>query len=134
MAGREEHPLDREQGGMTDVQSTGWLRQTLLCRCPRCGQGRLFHGLLTTQPACSACALPLSPLTTDDGPAALVILVLGFIVVGLALWVEVKYEPPFWVHAILWTPMILAGGLFLMRAMKAWMIGQQYRHLGKTGE
>lgn len=115
---------------MTDPQRpVSSLRQALLCRCPRCGDGPVFTGVLTVVRICWACGLDLSAYDTGDGPAALVIMVLGTIVVGLALWVELRYEPPFWVHALLWTPLIIAGSIALLRVMKAWLVGQHYRYL-----
>jgi uncharacterized protein (DUF983 family) len=40
-----------------------------------------------------------------DGPAVFVIMIIGFIVVGLALWLEVNYSPALWVHLIMWIPL-----------------------------
>jgi uncharacterized protein (DUF983 family) len=104
------------------------LRAGLGCRCPRCGRGRLFQGYLTVRPACEVCGLDLSKVDSGDGPAVFVVLILGFIVVGLALWVEVTFAPPEWVHLLLWTPLILGGSLALLRPFKATLIALQYRH------
>jgi len=41
----------------------------LTCRCPRCGRGKLFDGLLTVAPVCSACGLDLKKEDSGDGPA-----------------------------------------------------------------
>lgn len=79
------------------------------CRCPRCGRGKLFTGILGIEGACEVCGLDLSAQDSGDGPAVFVILILGFIVVGLALWVEVRFTPPLWVHAVLWPPVILGA-------------------------
>lgn len=98
------------------------------CRCPRCGRGRLFAGLLTVRPACSVCALDLSAEDAGDGPAVFVILLLGFIVVGLAAVVEVKFSPPIWVHLMLWTPLIVLGAIAMLRPLKSGLIALQYRH------
>src|SRR4051812_7127632 len=90
-------------------------RAALGCRCPRCGEGRLFTGLLAGRPACPACGLHLSGQDAADGPAVFVILFLGMIVVGLAAWVELKFPPPLWVHLVLWTPLILVGAIAMLR-------------------
>jgi uncharacterized protein (DUF983 family) len=100
----------------------------LHCRCPRCGQGKLFTGYLTVTGTCSVCGLDLSAQDSGDGPAVFIILILGFIVVGLALWVEATYEPPLWVHAVIWPPVILGGALAMLRPLKAYMIALQYLH------
>jgi uncharacterized protein (DUF983 family) len=108
------------------------LTAALLCRCPRCGEGRLFDGLLTVASRCSACGLDLAAQDAGDGPAVFVILILGAIVVGLAFWVEVKFAPPLWVHVVLWLPVTLGGAILMLRPLKAWLIAMQYRHRALT--
>jgi uncharacterized protein (DUF983 family) len=98
------------------------------CRCPRCGEGRLFTGVLTVRPSCPACGLDLSAQDAGDGPAVFVVLILGAVVVGLAFWVEIKFAPPLWVHLVLWTPLIIGGAIAMLRILKAWLIAMQYRH------
>jgi uncharacterized protein (DUF983 family) len=100
----------------------------LRCRCPRCGRGRLFAGLLRVAPVCSICGLDLKKADSGDGPAVFVILVLGALVVPLAILVERLFGPPEWIHLALWPPLILAGSLVLLRPFKATMIALQYRH------
>ncbi|HEV8678869.1 MAG TPA: DUF983 domain-containing protein [Stellaceae bacterium] len=98
------------------------------CRCPRCGEGRLFTGLLTVRAACPACGLDLSAEDAGDGPQVFVILFLGLIAVGLAAFVELKFAPPIWVHMVLWTPLILGGAILMLRPLKAGLIALQYKH------
>jgi uncharacterized protein (DUF983 family) len=105
----------------------------LACRCPRCGKGRLFNGFLTLAPRCERCGLDYSFADAGDGPAIFVILIAGFIVVGAALMVEMLYEPPYWVHAVLWGPLILITTLWPLRAMKGLLIALQYHHQAAEG-
>jgi uncharacterized protein (DUF983 family) len=105
-----------------------WWRAALACRCPRCGEGRLYEGVLTIRPACNVCGLDLRANDTGDGPAALVILVLGTVVVGLAFWVEFRFEPPLWVHALLWPAVTLPLALLMIRPLKAALVALQFRH------
>jgi len=51
---------------------------------------------------------------------------------ALVLYVELRYEPPVWVHAVLWVPLTFFGGVWLLRVMKAWLIAQQYVHRRAT--
>ncbi|HMD64073.1 MAG TPA: DUF983 domain-containing protein [Stellaceae bacterium] len=104
------------------------LRAALGCRCPRCGKGKLFAGLLSVRPACEVCGLDLSAQDAGDGPAVFVIFFLGLIVVGLAALVEIRFAPPMWVHLLLWTPFIVVGALAMLRPLKAGLIALQYRH------
>ena len=57
----------------------------------------------------------------------------GFIVVGAALVTEARYQPPFWVHAALWLPLILIVTLGPLRPMKGLMIALQYFHKAAEG-
>lgn len=104
------------------------LRAALGCRCPRCGKGRLFAGLLSVRQACEICGLDFSAQDAGDGPAVFVILFLGLIVVGAAALVEITFAPPIWVHLLLWVPLILAGALAMLRPLKAGLIALQYRY------
>ncbi len=89
----------------------------------------MFAGLLTVVPRCPECGLDISAQDAGDGPAVFVILILGAVVVLLAALVEIKFEPPIWVHIVLWLPMTLGGAVLLLRPLKAGLIALQYRHL-----
>jgi len=103
------------------------------CRCPRCGKGKLFAGFLTLRPCCDVCALDFAFADSGDGPAVFVILIAGAIVVGLALGVEIEYQPPYWLHALLWGPLILIVTLGPLRMIKSLLIALQYRHGAAEG-
>src|SRR3954468_5049956 len=105
----------------------------LACRCPRCRKGRLFSGFLNLRKECESCGLDYSFADAGDGPAIFVILISGFIVVGAALIVEVVYQPPFWVHALLWGPLILIVTLVPLRILKGLLIVLQYHHAAGAG-
>jgi uncharacterized protein (DUF983 family) len=102
-------------------------------RCPRCGEGKLFAGFLDLAPRCERCGLDYGFIDAGDGPAVFVILIAGFIVVGAALVVEVMYEPPFWLHALLWGPLILAVTLAPLRIVKGVLVALQYHHKAAEG-
>ncbi len=96
--------------------------------CPRCGRGPLFSGFLNTRERCSSCGLDFRFIDSGDGPAFFIMLLVGAVVVAAALVTEVLYEPPYWVHLVLWLPMILILSFGLLRPAKALMIGLQYRN------
>ena len=106
---------------------------SLLGRCPRCGNGKLFGGFLDIAPACSACGLDFSHFEAGDGPAVFVILIVGAIVAGGALVTEVRFHPPYWVHALIWLPAIIILSLGLLRPLKAGLIVLQYKHRAEEG-
>ncbi|MFQ5774719.1 MAG: DUF983 domain-containing protein [Kiloniellaceae bacterium] len=98
------------------------------CKCPRCGQGKMYSGFLTVAERCTACGLDLRKADSGDGPAVFIIFILGFLVVPLALLFEAKVEPPMWVHLAIWPAVILGGALAMLRPMKGILIALQYRH------
>ncbi|MCW5704351.1 MAG: DUF983 domain-containing protein [Bradyrhizobium sp.] len=106
----------------------------IACKCPRCGKGRIYSGFLTLRPSCETCGLDYSFMDSGDGPAIFMIMIAGAIVVAAALIVEVKYQPPFWVHAVLWLPLILATTLLPLRSMKSLLIALQYHHKAAPGQ
>jgi uncharacterized protein (DUF983 family) len=105
----------------------------LTCRCPRCGKGKLFQGFLDVRPSCDSCGLDYRFADSGDGPAVFIVLIAGFVVVTAALIVEFKYEPPLWVHAMLWGPLILITTLLPLRPLKGLMIALQYHHKAAQG-
>ncbi len=105
----------------------------LSCACPRCGKGKLFHGFLALAARCEVCGLDYDFADSGDGPAVFIMFFAGFIVVGAALVTEVRYHPPYWVHAVLWLPLILVVTLGPLRPMKGLMIALQYYHKAAEG-
>ena len=105
----------------------------LMVRCPRCGQGALLHTFLNLRESCSVCGLNYAFVDSGDGPAVFAIFILGFVVLGAALWVEFNFEPALWVHVVLWgivTPILALG---LLRFLKATLIALQYYYRAEEG-
>jgi uncharacterized protein (DUF983 family) len=114
-----------------------WPRQSpldvaLRGACPRCGRGRLFSGVLGVVDRCSVCDLDLRGNDAGDGPAVFVILGLGAIIMIGVFWVEFRFEPPWWVHVLLWGPITVGLAVWLLRVLKAWLVLQQYTHRSTT--
>lgn len=101
--------------------------------CPRCGQGRLFDGVLKLAPRCRACGLDYDFADAGDGPAVFVILIAGFLLMGAALFVEFTFNPPVWLHVLLWLPLSIIVCVTLLRLCKGVMIALQYAHQAAEG-
>lgn len=80
------------------------------------------------QPACPVCGLDFSNSDTGDAGAVGVIMVLGAIIISLAFWVDFRFEPPLWVHAILWPTVTLPLAILIIRPVKAALVAAQFRH------
>ncbi len=83
---------------------------------PACGEPSLYAGLLRFRDRCGRCGLDFTRFNVGDGPAAFLTLILGALVVGLAIWLQVKVEPPWWVHVLLWVPFMTAATILSLRA------------------
>lgn len=101
--------------------------------CPRCGRGRLFDGYLALQPRCESCGLDFGFADSGDGPAFFVMSFVGIVIVALAMFVEFAYEPPLWLHAVLWVPATLALSLLLVRPAKGLLIALQFARRAEEG-
>ena len=102
------------------------------CKCPRCGQGRLFNGFIKVEDECAHCGQELYHHRADDLPAYLNIFLVGHIVVGLLL-ISTKYELfAMWPTTIGGSVLALILSLALMRPIKAMVVGMQWA-LGMHG-
>lgn len=101
--------------------------------CPRCGARTLFGGWTAFADQCRVCGLDFAGFNVGDGPAAFLILILGAIVVGLAIWLQLTLAPPFWVQAIVWIPVTLGGTIWSLRITKAALLVSEYRNAAREG-
>jgi uncharacterized protein (DUF983 family) len=120
--------MDKPINSLSGVALAG-----LTCSCPRCGRGKLYRGFVTLQPRCTVCGLDYDFADSGDGPAVFIMFFAGFIVVFAALITEVVYRPPFWLHAVLWLPLIFVVTLGPLRPMKGLLIALQYHHKAAEG-
>jgi uncharacterized protein (DUF983 family) len=93
----------------------------------------MFNGFLTVTDKCPACGLDYGFADTGDGPAIFIMLIAGFIVAACALVVEVLYQPPYWLHALLWGPLTLVLCLGMLRPFKGVLLALQYHHKAEEG-
>jgi uncharacterized protein (DUF983 family) len=102
-------------------------------QCPQCGARTLFSGIASFAPRCRACGLDYSSFNVGDGPAPFLIFLVGGLVVLLAILLELKVGPPFWVHILLWVPLtavLVVGGL---RFSKGLLLILEYRNRAREG-
>lgn len=96
--------------------------------CPRCGAKSLFAGVASFAPRCRVCGLDFSGFNVGDGPAAFLTLIVGALITGLAIAVELGLHPPFWVHILLWVPITTAAVIVSLRVAKGLLLALEYRH------
>lgn len=102
------------------------MKRGLLCRCPRCGEGKLFRAFLKTADHCSVCGQDFTGHRADDLPAYLVIVVVGHIVVPAALWIETNFSPSVALQLAVYLPFTLLASLLLLQPVKGAVVGLQW--------
>jgi uncharacterized protein (DUF983 family) len=88
---------------------------------------------LDLREACDVCGLSFAFADTGDGPSFFVGLIGGFIVLGAALWTELVYEPPFWVHVVIFLPLTFIVCIGLLRPLKGLLVALQFRNKAEQG-
>lgn len=106
------------------LQST---KRGLLCRCPACGEGRLFGRYLKVEPSCSACGQEFHHHRADDFPPYLVMFIVCHIV-GYGIYASEMHidDVPLLVHALVWPSLAVGLSLALLQPVKGAVIGLQY--------
>jgi len=103
------------------------LSRGMLCRCPNCGEGRLFTKWLKVTDHCAACSEEFHHHRADDFPAYVVILLLGHIMVPFALWLEDAFAPPMWLNMAISLPLTVVLCLLMLQPVKGAIVALQWR-------
>ncbi len=102
--------------------------------CPRCGAKGLFAGSIAQfAPKCLKCGLAFADYNVGDGPAAFLTLIIGALITGLALWLQVAVEPPFWVHIVLWVPLTAGAVIWGLRIGKGALLAAEIQRNAGEG-
>lgn len=110
------------------MQTPSTLVAGLTCRCPQCGEGRLFKSFLGLAERCDRCGLDYGFADPADGPAFFVMSGVGIVVIGLWTWAVVALHPPIWMQFATVFPALLGGCLGALRPVKAWLVAEQHVH------
>lgn len=102
------------------------MKRGLYCRCPNCGEGKLFRAFLKPVDACAACGEDYTHQRADDLPAYLSIVVVGHIVVGGFMMTDMVWTVSNWTHLAIWTPLTVALAMATIQPIKGAVIGLQW--------
>jgi uncharacterized protein (DUF983 family) len=98
----------------------------MLCRCPRCGHGSVFTGVLAVNFRCRACGLDLTRYDIGDAPASALVIAWVVLLTAIAAWTEFTFEPSYWLHVTLWPALLIVLIYPTVRPLKAWFIAMGY--------
>jgi len=88
---------------------------------------------LTLAPRCEVCGLDYSFADPADGPAFFAMSLACVPALAFAVWIQVNFEPPLWVHVVTTLPLIVACCAALLRPLKGWLVCSQYFHKAEEG-
>lgn len=97
-----------------------------MCRCPACGEGKLFNSYLKTKDTCPKCAEDLHHQRADDAPPYFTMMIIAHIVIPAVLIVERMWKPEIWLQLAVWLPATLIMTLALLPAVKGSIVGLQW--------
>lgn len=117
-----------KQGPATEWPAQSPVRVGLAGRCPRCGVGRLFNGFLRLRPQCDHCGLSYAFADPADGPAFFILCFGCLPAFAFAVYMQVRFEPPFWVHLVTSLPLVLLTCIPPLRPVKGWLVAMQFRY------
>jgi uncharacterized protein (DUF983 family) len=106
----------------------GIAKAALFGLCPQCGAKTLFAGAARFADKCGSCGLDYSGFNVGDGPAALLTMFIGALIIVLAIITDIAVRPPFWVHVIIWVPVTAVLTLVSLRVAKAALLAAEYRN------
>ncbi|MBP6767483.1 MAG: DUF983 domain-containing protein [Reyranella sp.] len=109
-----------------------YLMRGMMGRCPACGEGKLFRAFVKVADRCNVCGEDLHHHRADDFPAYLTIFLVGHLVVPIAMYVEIAYQPSYWLHTFLWAPMVIILSIGLLQPIKGMIVALQW-HMGMHG-
>jgi uncharacterized protein (DUF983 family) len=102
------------------------MKRGLFCRCPNCGEGKLFRAFLKPVDHCANCNADYTHQRADDLPAYLSIVVVGHIVVGGFMMTDTVWTLSNWTHLAIWTPLTVLLALATIQPIKGAVIGLQW--------
>ncbi len=114
------------------------LKNGLRCRCPKCGEGKLFSSYAKSVEVCDTCDEEIFHHRADDLPAYLNLAITGHIVVGMYLLTDRYYDMSPWVEVSLWAALAVIMTVLILQPIKGWVIGLQWANrmhgFGGNGE
>jgi uncharacterized protein (DUF983 family) len=121
---RNSETLETDQG---QPRSVSPYKAGFRCLCPHCGASPLYNGLLDVKDRCDGCGFDLSAIEPGDGAQVFVILALGIIstLVGIILYnLGLSKEMMLLILGVV----VIGGAIWLLRIFKALFVALQFHH------
>ena len=112
---------------MDEKEHIPWWFAGLFCRCPNCGKGALFEGILKFRDNCAVCGDSFTDADAGDGPAVIVITLAGAVLVPILLILMFAFKLGPLAMLLIMAPLSIATCIVMLRPMKATLFALQ-RH------
>lgn len=111
--------------GAPDTSPDVWraMGRGLLCRCPRCGQGDLFHGFLEQVERCPVCEERLGHFNVGLLLPLVVITIVAHVIIFVMLDMELNQRANPMVYLSVLVPLSIIVPLLVIRPVKGGLIG-----------
>jgi uncharacterized protein (DUF983 family) len=96
------------------------------CRCPKCGEGQLFRAYLKVNDECPNCGEVFSHHRADDLPPYVAIFIVGHLLVGIMLHMEMVYHVNPAVYLYTMIPLAVILPLMLLPSIKGAIVALQW--------
>ena len=119
-----------QSSSVNALPATYWqaAKRGMLCKCPRCGEGKLFRKWLKSVDSCAACGQDWSYHRADDFPAYISMLVTGHLLAPLMIALSVDYDlSPLTILALI-VPLSIVMMLAILQPAKGAVIATQWWH------
>ena len=97
-----------------------------LCKCPHCGQGKMFRAYLKVADHCNACGEQLNLHRADDFPPYIAITIVGHIMVLAMLHIEMVYQVSPLTYLYTMIPLAVIMPLAMLPSIKGAIVGLQW--------
>lgn len=94
--------------------------------CPKCGSASMFSRWLKLRTRCPYCGLDYNFAAPDDGPAFFSLCIVAFPLSFFVVWLQVTFDPPYWVHLLTSFPLLAVGCLLPLPYIKGWLVASAY--------
>ena len=97
-----------------------------LCKCPHCGQGKMFRAYLKVADHCDTCGEQLDLHRADDFPPYIAIMIVGHLLVAVMLHMDMAYHINPLTYMYTMTPLAVILPLAILPSIKGAVVGLQW--------
>lgn len=111
---------------LEDRQTWQAIWRGTLCKCPHCGKGKMFKSYLKVADYCDSCGEQLNLHRADDFPPYIAIMIVGHLLVGIMLHMEMTWQINPLTYIYTMVPLAIVLPLAILPSTKGAIVGFQW--------